>query len=167
MKLRKLALLFTLLLLAAAPLIAGTHAEAVFKKLQSLAGEWEGKDAHGMPAKTSFQVMASKTAVIETLAPSGMEEMITVYSVDDDGIALVHYCPTNNQPRMRAVPGEGDARELVFSFQGATNLPSPAIGHEHQLVLQFQDKDHITEHWTWRKNDKDMEIVYKFVRRSK
>ena len=36
------------------PLVAGTPAESAFKKLQSLAGQWEGKDAHGMAAKTSF-----------------------------------------------------------------------------------------------------------------
>jgi hypothetical protein len=167
MTFRKLALLLTFLSLAAAPLIAGTRAEAVFKKLQSLAGEWEGKDAHGMAAKTSFQVMASKTAVIETLAPSGMEEMITVYSVDDDGIALVHYCPTNNQPRMRVVPQSDDVKELSFDYQGAGNLKSPSAGHQHHLVLQFVDGDHITESWTWRENGKDTPMVFQFSRKKK
>src|SRR5271168_5172310 len=104
MNLRKLALLCALVILPAAPLLAGTHSEAAFKKLQSLAGDWEGKDDHGMQVKTNFQVLASKTAIMETLAPAGMEEMITLYSMDEDGIALVHYCPTNNQPRMRVVP---------------------------------------------------------------
>src|SRR5262245_32149796 len=81
-----------------------TPAQSAFKKLQSLAGKWEGKDAHRMAAKTSFEVVASGTAVIERLDVSGMEEMVTLYSLDRDGIALVHYCPTNNQPRMRVVP---------------------------------------------------------------
>jgi len=95
---------FALLTSLIIPLAAGTPAESAFKKLQSLAGQWEGKDAHGMAAKTSFEVLASGTAVMEKLAPSGMEEMVTLYSMDRDGIALVHYCPTNNQPRMRVVP---------------------------------------------------------------
>src|SRR6202521_1110234 len=81
MRLRKIAPLLALLSLAAAPLIAGSRSEAAFKKLQSLAGEWEGKDDHGMAVKTNFQVMASKTAVMETLSRSGMEEMIKLYSV--------------------------------------------------------------------------------------
>src|SRR6266567_3265016 len=82
MNLRKNASLFALLFCAAVPLFAETYAEGVFKKLQSLSGEWEGKDAHGMLSKTNFQVLASKTAVMETLSPAGMEEMVTLYSID-------------------------------------------------------------------------------------
>src|SRR5215470_19040993 len=103
---------FVLITSLAFPLVAGTPAEAAFKKLQSLAGQWEGKDAHGMAAKTSFEALASGTAVMEKLEPSGMDEMITLYSMDRDGIALVHYCPTNNQPRMLAVPSTGEVKEL-------------------------------------------------------
>ena len=71
---------------------------------------------------------------------------------------------TNNQPHMRAVPSSAAVKELVFSFQSATNLPDPLIGHEQKLILQFTDADHIVERWTWRKNGKDTEMVYKFTR---
>jgi hypothetical protein len=157
--------LFFLTALTVAPILAGTHSAAAFKKLQSLAGEWEGKDDHGMPAKTNFKVAAADTAVIETISPQGMEEMVTLYSADGDGIALVHYCPTNNQPRMRAVPASDDVKELVFVFQSATNLPSPAAGHQHQLMLRFDDSDHITETWTWRQNGKDTPMVFHLARK--
>jgi hypothetical protein len=159
--------LFALLAFAATSLLAGTHSAAAFKKLQSLAGDWEGKDEHGMPVKTSFQVLASRTAVMETLSPSGMEEMITLYSMDDDGIALVHYCPTNNQPRMRVVPQSDEVKELSFDFQGAGNLKSPTTGHQHHLVLHFDDETHITETWTWRQNGKDMPMVFHLARTKK
>ena len=125
-------------------LVAGTPSESAFRKLQSLAGYWEGKDAHGMATKASFEVLASGTAVLEKLVPSAMEEMITLYSMDRDGIALVHYCPTNNQPRMRVVPSSGDVKELSFDYQGAGNLKSPETGHQHHLVLRFEDENHIT-----------------------
>jgi hypothetical protein len=59
---------------------------------------------------------------METLAPTGMEEMVTLYSIDRDAITLVHYCPTNNQPRMRAIPRPDQTGRLVFEFQGAGNL---------------------------------------------
>lgn len=157
--------LVTLASAFALPILAGTQSAAAFKKLQALAGDWEGKDDHGMPAKTTFKVAAADTAVIETIAPSGMEEMVTLYSVDGDGIALVHYCPTNNQPRMRAVPNAPDVKELTFAFQSATNLSSPAAGHQHQLVLRFDDADHITETWTWRQNGKDTPMVFHFARK--
>lgn len=167
MNVRKITGLFALLVFAAAFLMAATHSEAAFKKLQSLAGEWEGKDEHGMPVKTSFQALASRTAVMETLSPSGMEEMVTLYSMDGDGIALVHYCPTNNQPRMRVVPQSDDVKELSFDFQGAGNLKSPSTGHQHHLVLHFDDETHITETWTWRQDGKDMPMVFHLARTKK
>ena len=167
MLLRKLATL-ALVLACATPLLrAGTYSEAAFKKLQALAGDWEGKDAHGMPVKTSFQILASRTAVMETLSPSGMETMVTLYSLDQDGVALVHYCPTNNQPRMRVVPQSADPQELSFDFQGAGNLKSPEAGHQHHLVLRFDDENHITETWTWREEGKDTPMVFHFTRKAK
>ena len=144
---------------------AATPSEAAFKKLQSLAGAWEGKDDHGMPAKTSFEVLASGTAVLERLDASGMEEMVTLYSVDRDGIALVHYCPTNNQPRMRVVPASDDVKELSFDYQGAGNLKSAEDGHQHHLVIRFEDADHLTETWTWRSGNKDTPMVFHFSRK--
>ena len=127
---------FLLVTFLIARLVAGTPSESAFKKLQSLAGKWEGKDAHGRAAKTSFEVLASGTAVMEKLEASGMEEMVTLYSVDRDGIALVHYCPTNNQPRMLVVPSSGDVKELSFDYQGAGNLASPSTGHQHHPAVR-------------------------------
>jgi hypothetical protein len=158
-------LLFLFASIAAAPIPATTYSAAAFKKLLSLAGEWEGKDEHGMPVKTNFKPMASNTAVMETLAMSGMDEMVSLYSVDQDSIALVHYCPTNNQPRMRATPDSGDVKDLVFEFQGAGNLKSPSTGHQHRLVIHFEDANHITEIWTWRQDDKDTLMVFHLTRK--
>ncbi|HTS04510.1 MAG TPA: hypothetical protein VMP68_02935 [Candidatus Eisenbacteria bacterium] len=141
-----------------------SHVSSTFHKIQALAGDWEGKDDSGDAVKTKFQLVAGGTAVMETLTMTGMEEMLTLYTVDRDGIALVHYCPTNNQPRMRAVPASGEVKELVFAFQSATNLPDLSIGHEQKLVLAFTGADQIVERWTWRKNGKDTEMIYTFTR---
>ncbi len=139
-------------------------ATAAFSKLQSLAGEWQGTDRNGKAVKTNFKSVAGNTAVLEALSMPGMEEMLTLYSVDHDGIVLVHYCPTNNQPRMRAVPPEGTFTELDFRFQGVANLPDSNSGHEQELIIQLTDKDHITEIWTWRENGKDSKMTYHFSR---
>ncbi len=162
---RKPSLFIVLAVSLAVPLWAGTHSAAAFKKLQSLSGDWEGKDEHGMPVKTTFKALASGTAVMETLSPSGMEEMVTLYSMDGDGIALVHYCPTNNQPRMRVIPASDVIKELSFDFEGAGNLKSPSTGHQHHLVLRFDDADHLTETWTWRQDDKDTPMLFHFSRK--
>jgi len=163
---RRLAwLLVVVMLFAGSRLLASPHSTAAFKKLLALAGQWEGKDEHGMAVTTTFKPMASNTALMETLAASGMEEMVSLYSVDQESIALVHYCPTNNQPRMRATPDSDDFKELVFEFQGAGNLKSPTEGHQHRLVINFDDANHITETWTWRQNDKDTLMVFHLTRK--
>jgi hypothetical protein len=146
---------------------ASPEAKAAFEKLKSLAGEWEGKDDMGMAAKTKFEVVVSGTTVMETLSPTGMggEEMLSLFNIDGDSISLTHYCPTNNQPRMRAAPPSGDVKELTFTFQGAGNLPSEETGHQHKLVLEFNDADHITETWTWRSKGKDTLMLIHFARK--
>jgi hypothetical protein len=118
--------------LAFSSLLAAQSADpqAAFHKLQSLAGDWTGTGDSGKESKTSFKVVVGNTAVLETLAAGGMEEMLTLYTVDGDGIALVHYCPTNNQPRMRALPGKGEVKtwrkagrdsETVYKFARRKN----------------------------------------------
>jgi hypothetical protein len=167
MKLEKhLAVLVVCLTAAVSVSEASTRAQTdkAFQKLQSLAGEWAGKDEKGNKVTSSFAPVASATALLETLSMQGMDEMLTLYSVDVDSVVLMHYCPTNNQPRMRALPPAGDIKELVFEFSGAGNLPDVAAGHEYKLVLSFEDRDHITERWTWRKDGKDTDMVFHLQR---
>lgn len=144
--------------------LAATNSEAAFKKMQSLAGEWVGTEQHGMEVKSTLKLIVSDTTIMETLAMPGMEEMVTFYHMDGNAISLIHYCPTNNQPRMRAIPASGDTNELVFEFEGAANLPSPAAGHQHKLTLHFDDANHITETWVWRKDGKDAPMVIHLAR---
>lgn len=164
--------LFLLVALVTASIVLAVRAsnapaQLAFGKLKALQGNWEGKDEHGMLVKSTFKVIVSGTVVMETLTAAKMEEMVTFYTADADGIALVHYCPTNNQPRMRAVPSDAaDGKELAFTFQGAGNLPNLETGHEHQLVMQFRDSGHITERWTWRRNGKDTDMVYELSRKN-
>jgi hypothetical protein len=161
----RLAIVLTGLLafvLSARPL---SPAERAFTKIQSLVGDWGGKDDHGMVVKTNFKVIAANTAVMETLSMHGMEEMVTLYSIDGNSISLIHYCPTKNQPHMEVVPPPDPIRELVFEFKDARNLPSLATGHEQKLVLLFEDTDHITETWTWRRDGHDSPATFHFIRK--
>src|SRR4051794_7603830 len=66
----KLCGLVFLLLASAFPVVGqdvGKTSPAAFKQMQALAGDWEGKDAGGMSAKTNFKVVVAKTTVMETL----------------------------------------------------------------------------------------------------
>jgi len=142
-------------------------AAAAFHRLQSLAGEWQGTDDHGMEAHSEFKLGAGRTVVIETLSAMHMEPMLTLYSLDGDSINLAHYCPTNNQPRMRATPSSDPVKVLIFEFTGAGNLADEATGHQHRLVMRFDDDNHITESWTWRANGKDTLMVFHFARQGR
>jgi hypothetical protein len=136
-----------------------------FQRLQSLVGEWQGSDDHGRTVRSEFQSSVSRTVIMEVLTPADMEPMMTLYSLDGDAIALVHYCPTNNQPRMRAIPGAGLITELTFDFVDAKNLPTLSTGHQHKLVLHFNGEDQITESWTWRENDRNTVRVFRLTRK--
>src|SRR5215469_18735075 len=140
-----------------------TQARAAFQDIRNLIGQWQGTDEHGDAVKTKFAPIAASTAVMETLSmPS--DDMVTIYSLDVNSIALVHYCPTNNQPRMRATPQGVNVKQLTFTFLGAGNLPNTQVGHERKLVLQFVDGDHLIERWTWRQAGKDTQMTFHFVR---
>ena len=60
-------------------------APEAYKKLARLEGDWVGKDDQGAEVKSNFKLAISNTVVMETLNASGMEEMLTLYSVDGDG----------------------------------------------------------------------------------
>lgn len=155
--------LFVIIAIAAAA-FGQTHTNAGLLKLKTLAGNWEGKDEQGNPAKSKVETVVAGTAVMETLNMAGMEDMISLYSADGDSVAMVHYCPTNNQPRMRATLGSGPIKELDFVFRDAGNLATPETGHQQRLVMRFEDEDHITESWTWRQNGKDSVMTIHFIR---
>ena len=140
------------------------QARAAFQQIRNLIGRWSGTDEQGKSVKTQFAPIAASTAVMETLSKPKEEDKVTIYSVDLNSIALVHYCPTDNQPRMRAIPQNADPKQLTFTFLGAGNLPNPQAGHEYQLVMTFVDRRHLTEQWTWRQGAKDRLMTFRFVR---
>ena len=161
----RLVLVLVALAVLAQPLCASNsnRVQDAFRKLQSLEGDWQGTDQHGQRVNSYFSSIASNTAVMETLTQGGAE-MVSLYSIEGSSITLVRYSPSNNQPHLRALPASEPVEELAFAFVGAANLSSAAVGHERKLVIDFEDKDHITEHWTWNCNGKDTETVFRLER---
>ena len=75
----------------------GANADAAFKKLAALAGEWKTEDGK---ASLTYEVIAGGTAVIERETAEGRPSMVTLYHRDGDRLLLTHYCMAGNQPRM-------------------------------------------------------------------
>src|ERR1044072_9106022 len=145
------------------------------EKLKALVGEWEARDGvsyGGKPIRISYKLVSQGTGVMETYTQVGVDaiEMVTVYQLDGDRLALTDFCAVNNQVRLRAEPLVEDAKELRFSYVDASNLSVSNKEVMNNLVITFQDRDHFTQAWTWRTtNDKgktfDDKAVYNFVRR--
>jgi len=161
-----LALSATALTLFAGLVTAQSKPATGFAQLKTLVGQWDGKTESGKPVRASYKLVSGGTALLESLTPADESEMVTLYSADGDHVAATHYCSTGNQPQMRTPPITGAVRELTFSFVSATNLPSPAAGHMHQLVLILENNDRLTQKWTWRENGSDKTEVFHFTRKN-
>ena len=90
------------------------------------------------------------------------ESMVTMYHLDGNSIMMTHYCSAGNQPRMRAKRSQGNT--IVFQFVDAANLKRSADGHMQRLVIKFQDKDHVTEEWTWKADGKETTSLFTMQR---
>jgi hypothetical protein len=115
---------------------AVTPAEA-FASLKKLQGDWRGPAMQkGMPLSHSvFRVTAGGSAVEETIFPGTKMEMVSVYHMDKGNLLMTHYCMLGNQPRMKLNAKKSTAQELVFDFDGGTNLNPRRDPHMHSQRL--------------------------------
>ena len=118
-----------------------------WEKMKSLVGDWEGT-AEGHPARVSYKLVSSGTALAESLSTPDGGEMLTIYHPDGSRLVMTHYCTENNQPRMRATGLSSDGKRIVFNFVDVTNVSGPDAPHMVGLVVLFLDADHMTQQWT-------------------
>lgn len=142
----------TLLLLTASFALASEKPSpaAAFEKMKTLAGNWE-VTWEGKAQTMSMQVISAGSAVMQS---DNTENMVTMFHLDGDRLMLTHYCAAKNQPRMVAEVTP-DGKTMSFNFLDVTNLASPDAGHMRRMVLTFEDANHFTEQWTFRKDGKD------------
>ncbi len=166
MKLMTLLSTAILVLSLSASVTAGdSKGQVGFDKLKALVGEWEGQTQDGSPRQASYQLISGETALMETLQSEAEAPMVTIYNVDDDRVALTHYCTANNQPRMQTEPITGDPKVLDFTFTSGTNLTSTNPAHIDGLVVTFQDEDHFTQKWSWKESGNDEFTTIQFTRK--
>jgi len=163
---RILPLLFVLTAIGGAVPSARAQSEATrgLEKLKSLAGIWHGTGPDGSTLAVSYEIASGGTALMETRVPSNEPEMITLFHLDGDALALTHYCSAGNQPRMQAEPTPHSADEMNFAFVDVSNLTTPSAGHMRALRMVFQDDDHLTQVWTWREGGQDVEATFHLER---
>ena len=142
------------------------YAKAVpeFETMKSLVGEWKGTAMNGKTATVTYTLVSDKSALMERLAISGESEMVTLYHPDGDHVMMTHYCSAHNQPRMRAKTAAAGSKSITFDMVDITNLSAPDAGHMVRLVVTLEDKDHLTQEWTWKEKGKEGTEVIRLVR---
>jgi hypothetical protein len=134
----------------------GEQARAAFARIQSLAGDWEGRSTKGWTETLRYRVIAGGSAVLETSfeAHPG-EEMATVFHMDGDRLVLTHYCVAKNQPRLEATSIRDGGRTVVFTFRDGGNIPTRDRGHMDSAVFTFDAPDRVTSRWSWYEAGKE------------
>lgn len=152
-----------LLVLTSSSLLAQSDAQKALDRFKSMVGTWEGKAPNGQTSEVTFQLVAGGTAVMAENHMIG-DDMTSMFYVDKDKLLMTHFCPSGNQPRMKAIISP-DLKMVTFDFLDATNLPGPEAGHMHRAVYLFTDADHYSEEWTWKKEGKDAKFHYEMQKK--
>jgi hypothetical protein len=142
-----------------------------FEKIKALSGEWEATQAageHGHHGGTvTYKVTAGGSAVLETLFGGTDHEMVTLYYMDGDNLALTHYCMLHNRPHMRA-ERQSSPDKIVFKCKEGEDSKIDAEDHMHQASFKFVDADHLKTEWVLYKGGKaDSTHSFDLVRKKK
>jgi hypothetical protein len=160
MRLSRLALLLILL----SPLGAQAQSDALkaFEKMKLLAGTWEGKNSSGHTVSDRFEVTSAGGSLMSEL--NAEEPMTSMFYMDGGTLMMTHFCPSKNQPRMKATISP-DGSTITFDFVDATNLATAETGHMHRAVYILMSPDTLAEEWTWRQNGKQTKDRFELHRK--
>ncbi len=137
---------------------------AIFKQLTSLVGEWEAVQ-EGVPVKETYTLTANGSVLMSETKPADSQPMITMFTVDGDHLIATHYCVAGNQPQMvTSAPGDLE-KGLTFSLERVTGMKTPDDWHNTGITLTLDDKDHMTQRWTYLYKGKTGTTVFHYARK--
>jgi hypothetical protein len=155
------------LVLMAGSALAQFGPQQGFDKMNSLAGNWEGKSDKGK-VQVSYRSTAGGSAILGEIV-AGMkgenEDMISMIHLDGDRLLLTHYCAAGNQPRMRGTLSP-DGKSITFDFVDGTNISTSQPGHMQRVIFTFIDENHHTEEWHFAAPGKEMVQKFDLQRKS-
>ena len=125
------------------------------KAICALEGTWTQikpeTSAGQKPARLTFRPTAGGSAVMETMNAGSDHEMLNVYTEDEKGVLLTHYCMLGNQPRMRLTSIKDGV--MTFEYVDAGNLKSRDEMHMDSLVITVKG-DRMTQDWSMYQDGK-------------
>ena len=134
-----------------------------FERLTSLAGEWKGMQ-DGTEITLTYNLTADGSALMEEFR-AGKTVMVTMFTVDGDHLIATHYCSAGNQPQMMTGPiTDPSAPSLAFKLSRVTGLKTPGDWHNTGLTVIMDDKQHLTQVWTYEYNGKKGTNTFRFTR---
>jgi len=135
---------------------------AAFERLTSLVGQWKGSFG-GTEITLTYNVTANGSALMEVSKSD--QVMITMFTVDGDRLIATHYCSARNQPQMQTAPLSGaPTSQLAFALERVTGMRTPDDWHNTGLVMILEDKDHLTQEWTYQMKGQTGKNVFHFTR---
>jgi hypothetical protein len=157
----------------------GIDAKAAFKRIKTLAGTWksqtpdENKADHGKAKEEEhkgekpviYKVTGAGSALVETQFPGSDHEMVSVYHLDGDDLRMTHYCAAGNQPRVKLDRANSKPDELIFVFDGGTNLDPAKDMHIHGVKITFHEDGKVTSAWeSYAGGKKGMTMTFNMTR---
>ncbi len=122
--------------------------KVAFEKLKTLAGDWTVEMPDGAPpAKFSYKVVGSGTAVVEELFPGTDMAMLSVYYLVGDDLRMTHYCAGKNQPQLKLDRAASTSDVLVLAFDGGTNFDPAQDPHMHEGKIAFRGTGQLESTW--------------------
>jgi hypothetical protein len=138
----------------------GIDAKAAFARIKTLAGTWksqtsdEKKAEHGEKDEfhkedkpVIYKLTGAGSALMETQFPGSAHEMVSVYHLDGEDLRMTHYCAAGNQPRVKLDRANSKPDELIFVFDGGTNLDPEKDMHIHGVKITFNKDGTVTSAW--------------------
>jgi hypothetical protein len=139
----------------------GVDAKAAFARLKALKGTWTSQIksddqsadhkelAKHDPAEPPvvFSLTGAGSAVVETQFPGMGHEMVSVYHLDGDDLRMTHYCAAGNQPRVKLDRAHSTPDQLIFVFDGGSNLDPEKDHHIHGLTITFLPDGKVSSAW--------------------
>lgn len=143
---------------------ANAKSAVVFKQLATLVGEWQGEQ-DGVPIKVRYTLLGNGTALMEEVNPGDPSAMTTLFTVDGDHLIATHYCMAGNQPQMVSGIPDDLQKGVTFSLARVTGMKTPEDWHNTGLTVTLDDKDHMTQRWTYLYKGKAGATVFHYTRK--
>jgi hypothetical protein len=142
-----------------------SNSTAAFEQLSSLVGEWKGAQ-DGIDITVSYTLTADGSTLMEEFRPAKGGVMMTMFSVDGDHLVATHYCSAGNQPQMvtQAIT-QPQSKAMAFSLIRVTGMKTPEDWHNTGLEVLLEDKDHLSQKWTFLYNGKPGTTYFHYTRK--